>query len=173
MAKKVIYQVTRHKIQMVEVHNEQEEQAVILANRDFERMEKKDQREREHLCSLDKLMEENGFDVADDSMPIDEQVIEMERQKRIVRIVRAALSTLTERQRQVLMMLKGEEKTYREVAEELKIDISSVRDAYRGGRKKFITFFANLRKTSPQNGVKMSISSEGVKKSRKIKEQKK
>ena len=31
MAKKVIYQVTRHKIQMVEVHNEQEEQAVILA----------------------------------------------------------------------------------------------------------------------------------------------
>ena len=45
MAKKVIYQVTRHKIQMIEVQNEQEEQAIILANRDFERMEKKEQRE--------------------------------------------------------------------------------------------------------------------------------
>ena len=114
MAKKVIYQVTRHKIQMIEVQNEQEEQAIILANRDFERMEKKEQREREHLCSLDKLMEENGFDVADDSLPIDEQIIENERQKRVVRVVRAALSTLTERQQEVLMKVKVEEKSFRD-----------------------------------------------------------
>ena len=146
MAKKVIYQVTRHKIQMIEVQNEQEEQAIILANRDFERMEKKEQRIREKTCSLDKLMEENGFDVADDSMPIDEQIIESERQKRVAKVVRAALRTLTEKQRTVLMKVKLEEKTYREIAEEMGIKFQSVAETYKAAEKKFITFFANLRK---------------------------
>lgn len=173
MAKKVIYQVTRHKIQMIEVQNEQEEQAIILANRDFERMEKKEQRIREKTCSLDKLMEENGFDVADDSLPIDEQIIENERQKRVVRVVRAALSTLTERQQEVLMKVKVEEKSFRDVATELGISYSTVRECFHSAEKKFITFFAKLRKTPAQKGAKMSISSEGVKKSRKNKEQKK
>ena len=76
MAKKVIYQVERHKVLMVEVQNEQEEQAVILANRDFERMEKRAQRERLRTCSFDQLVEETGFDVADDSPSVEETVIE-------------------------------------------------------------------------------------------------
>ena len=91
-------------------------------------------------------MEENGFDVADDSMPIDEQIIESERQKRVAKVVRAALRTLTEKQRTVLMKVKLEEKTYREIAEEMGIKFQSVAETYKAAEKKFITFFANLRK---------------------------
>ena len=38
MKKKVIYQITRHKISKIEITSEEEERAVAEANRDFERM---------------------------------------------------------------------------------------------------------------------------------------
>ena len=101
MAKKVIYQVTRHKIQMIEVQNEQEEQAVILANRDFERMEKRAQRERLRFCSLEKLVEEDGFDVPDDSPSVEEQVFaRIEIQK-----LHKALSMLAPEQQKIIKLV--------------------------------------------------------------------
>ena len=39
MKKKVIYQITRHKISKIEITSEEEERAVAEANRDFERID--------------------------------------------------------------------------------------------------------------------------------------
>ena len=46
MKKKVIYQITRHKISKIEITSEEEEKAVAEANRDFERIDKRDKRYR-------------------------------------------------------------------------------------------------------------------------------
>ena len=153
MAKKVIYQVARHKIQMIEVQNEQEEQAVKLANRDFERTEKRNQREREKTCSYDKLVEEKGFDIPDDSPSIEDVIIENEREEKIKKLVRMALKTLTEKQRVVLIKVKLQEKSYRKVAEEMGVDFTTIRDIYKAAEKKFKTFFEKLEKIPPQNNV--------------------
>lgn len=67
MKKKVIYQITRHKISKIEITSEEEERAVAEANRDFERIDKRDKRYRLRNSSLEAMTEQVGFDIADET----------------------------------------------------------------------------------------------------------
>ena len=58
MKKKIIYQITRHKISKIEITSEEEERAVAEANRDFERIDKRDKRYRLRNSSLEAMTEQ-------------------------------------------------------------------------------------------------------------------
>ncbi len=137
MAKKVIYQVERHKILMVEVQNEQEEQAVILANRDFERMEKRAQRERLRTCSFDKLVEEDGFDVADDSPSVEEQVFENIEKEHLHR----AIAMLTAEQQKIIKLVYFEGVEQQKVAKLLGISKGAISQRLQTIYKKLKEFY--------------------------------
>ena len=141
MAKKVIYQVERHKVLMVEVQNEQEEQAVLLANRDFEKMEKRAQRERLRTCSFDKLVEEDGFDVADDSPSVEETIIENIERRILAKRVHEAMEHLTSNQKQIITLIYFEGKTQKEVAEILHKEKSTISRNLEAAHKKIKKFF--------------------------------
>lgn len=75
MKKKVIYQITRHKISKIEITSEEEEKAVAEANRDFERIDKRDKRYRLRNSSLEAMTEQVGFDIADETPSPEESLI--------------------------------------------------------------------------------------------------
>ena len=137
MAKKVIYQVERHKVLMVEVQNEQEEQAVLMANRDFEKMEKRAQRERLRTCSFDKLVEEDGFDVPDDSPSVEEQVCENIEKEHLHR----AIAMLTAEQQEIIKLVYFDGVEQQEVAKLLGISKGAISQRLQTIYKKLKEFY--------------------------------
>lgn len=104
MKKKVIYQITRHKISKIEITSEEEEKAVAEANRDFERIDKRDKRYRLRNSSLEAMTEQVGFDIADETPSPEESLIKSEGKAELRAQVRSALSCLTEKQREVIVL---------------------------------------------------------------------
>ena len=94
MKKKVIYQITRHKISKIEITSEEEERAVAEANRDFERIDKRDKRYRLRNSSLEAMTEQVGFDIADETPSPEESLIKSEGKAELRAQVRSALSCL-------------------------------------------------------------------------------
>ena len=116
MKKKVIYQITRHKISKIEITSEEEEKAVAEANRDFERIDKRDKRYRLRNSSLEAMTEQVGFDIADETPSPEESLIKSEGKAELRAQVRSALSCLTEKQREVIVLHFWEELSLREIA---------------------------------------------------------
>lgn len=105
MKKKVVYQVTRHKIEMVEVETPEQEELIKQLNRDFERMDKSDKTYRARCSSLDELYATEGFEPQDNSSSPEEIFVENCRQQSLRKVFAQALATLTERQRQIVTMV--------------------------------------------------------------------
>lgn len=141
MKKKVIYQITRHKISKIEITSEEEERAVAEANRDFERIDKCDKRYRFRNSSLEAMTEQVGFDIADETPSPEESLIKSEGKAELRAQVRSALSCLTEKQREVTVLHFWEELSLREIAKKKGVHHSSVEETFTAAMKKLEKFF--------------------------------
>ena len=141
MKKNVIYQIARHKISKIEITNEEEERAVIEANRDFERTEKRDKRYRQRNFSLEAMEEEVGFEKADETSSPEESLIKSEGKAELRAQVRSALSCLTEKQREVIVLHFWEELSLSEIAKKKGVHHSSVEETFTAAMKKLEKFF--------------------------------
>ena len=143
MKKKVVYQITRHKFEMIEVETEVQEQAVKELNKDFERTEKSEKTYNARYSSIEAL-QEDGIDISSNSVPIDETLIAEEEKAEINSRVYSALKILTERQKQVMILHFWEKKTFREIADELGIHFTTVAESYHSALKKMKSFLNKL-----------------------------
>lgn len=114
MKKKVIYKTGRNKFEIIEVTTPEEETAVKELNRDFERMQKADQRYRARFLSLDALYETSGFEPAA-SYTVDEG------REVLYQFLHTAMEKIKPRYRQAIRLVFGEEKTQRQAAAEMGI----------------------------------------------------
>lgn len=121
MTKKVIYKITKQKYEIIEVNTPEEEKIIEELNRDFERIEKANQRYRARCLSLDELYETQGFELADDLQSGDENEEEVFNQK-----LHTAIASLTPRQKEIIMLHYFQDKSQVEIAEILHIDKSTV-----------------------------------------------
>lgn len=144
MKKNVIYQISRHKISKIEITNEEEEKAVIEANRDFERTDKRDKRYRQRNFSLEAMEEEVGFEKADDMPSPEENLLEAEHKSELRSQVDLALACLTEKQREVIILYFWEELSLREIARKKGIHHSSVEETFASAMKKLEKFFKKM-----------------------------
>ena len=126
---KVVYQITRHKIAMVEVQTEQEKEIVKNLNREFERIDKADKTYAARCSSLEAMREENGFDIIDESETPEEQFYEKERQAEIKKQIHKAIRQLNPRQQAMVQMIFFEDKSQDEVAAHFGISKSAVSHA--------------------------------------------
>lgn len=141
MKKKVIYQITRHKISKIEITSEEEERVVAEANRDFERIDKRDKRYRLRNSSLEAMTEQVGFDIVDETPSPEESLIKSEGKAELRAQVRSALSCLTEKQREVIVLHFWEELSLREIAKKKGVHHSSVEETFAVAMKKLEKFF--------------------------------
>lgn len=123
MKKKVIYKITRHEFEIIEVTTPEEEKLIEELNKEFERVEKAEQRYRARFLSLDELYETQGFEPADSS-PSDNE--DEEEQERFHVKLHAAINTLSKRQKQIIVMHYFQDKSQVEIAKELHITESTV-----------------------------------------------
>lgn len=104
-------------------------------------MEKADElserRETRRHQSLDKSME-HGFDVADPSVNVSEEVERRELSEKI----KSALHKLTDKQRTVFLLHASDELSFREIGEQLGLSRYTVRDYYDHAVKKLQKFFS-------------------------------
>lgn len=123
MKKKVIYKITRHEFEIIEVTTPEEEKLIEELNKEFERVEKAEQRYRARFLSLDELYETQGFEPADSSLSDDE---DEEEKERFLAKLHAAINTLSKRQKQIIVMHYFQDKSQVEIAKELHITESTV-----------------------------------------------
>ncbi|MBR3806317.1 MAG: hypothetical protein IKJ13_05735 [Clostridia bacterium] len=136
MAKKLIYKITRYKMITVEVETIEEEKIVEELNRDTDRFEKSEETFQNRVVSLDKLFEESGFEPVYDEATPEEIYIQKELQKgRRKRILRA-MDKLTEKQKTVIYKTYWEDKTLREIADELGVAHITVYKILEAAKKK-------------------------------------
>ena len=122
MKKKVIYKITRHEFEIIEVTTPEEEKLIEELNKEFERVEKAEQRYRARFLSLDELYETQGFEPADSSPSADD-----EKEKQPYHpTLHAAINTLSKRQKQIIVMHYFQDKSQVEIAKELHITESTV-----------------------------------------------
>lgn len=106
------------------------EQTVNVTDRVFDTIEKMnkreelDERRETRRCQSLEVSMENGWDVADRVVDIDEKIDNERRYKRL----HDALDTLPKRQRDLVQKIFFEGMTKTEVAKEMGIDVTSVRD---------------------------------------------
>lgn len=74
--KKVVYQITRKRYELVEVETLEQEELIKELNRDFEREEKRTKTMRTRCVSLDYLYEKEGFEPSDNSKTDEESYFE-------------------------------------------------------------------------------------------------
>lgn len=144
MKKKVYYKLNRYQVTKVEVETAEQEQAVKMLNRDTDRFAKSEDTYRERYASLDEMYEESGFEPADDSPTPEEQFLENEKNKAIKRLVAKAMEELTEKQKIVVYKTFWEEKTLREIGEELGISYVTAFGILETAKKKLKKFFGNF-----------------------------
>lgn len=130
MAKKVIYQITRYKVENVEVESAEQEALVKELNRNFERTDKADKTYRIRCSSLDYMRENGNFEIIDVTQQSpEERLIEEENQNEIKAKIHSAMDKLTPRQQEMVRMVYFEEKSQDEVARYYGISKQSVSDA--------------------------------------------
>ena len=125
MKKKVIYKITRREFEIIEVTTPEEEKLIEELNKEFERVEKAEQRYRARFLSLDELYETQGFEPADSSPSDDE---DNEREAFYAQLHKA-IDRLTPRQKEMVIKIFFENKTQVEVAEHYGISEAAVSQA--------------------------------------------
>ncbi len=130
MAKKVIYQITRYKIETVEVENAEQEALVKELNKDFERTDKADKTYHARCSSLDAIRESSGFEIIDEAeQSSEERMIEEESRNELKAKIHKAMDKLTPRQREMVKMVYFEEMSQDEVARYYGISKQAVSNA--------------------------------------------
>ncbi len=125
MTKKVIYKITRTEYEIIEVSTPEEENIIAELNRDTERTEKATARYHTRCSSYEELVQK-GFAIVDDELTLEERYIENEEKEELQRRIRSAISKLTARQQEMVIMVFYEDKTKMEIAEYYKISPSAV-----------------------------------------------
>lgn len=113
--KKVVYQITRTKYQMVEVETLEDENIIKELNRDFERNEKREKVIQKKCISLEYLHEKTGYEPVDTSIT-GEQAYEKEI---FNERLHQAIDSLTKRQKEIVIKVYFEDKSQVEIAREL------------------------------------------------------
>lgn len=120
MAKrKVVYQITRTRYEIVEVETDEQEELVKELNRDFEREDKREKKSRARCISLDYLYESEGYEIADSTPSCEEAYIENADRELFNARLHKAIDSLTTRQKEIVMKVYFEEKSQAKVAREL------------------------------------------------------
>ena len=88
-------------------------------------------RRKKARISLDHARENNGLEISDVSESVDEPMLRDER----VRMVRQAMTQLTDEHRDILTLREMEENSYEEIAQILEISIGTVRSRLSRARK--------------------------------------
>lgn len=127
--KKVIYQITRTKYQIVEVETEEQEELIKELNRDFEREDKREKTARARCLSLDYLFESEGYEPPDNSVSAEENYIRQEEKEIFNARLHKAIDSLTPRQKEMVIMVYFEGKSQVEVAQRYGITESAVSQA--------------------------------------------
>lgn len=127
--KKVIYQITRTKYQIVEVETEEQEELIKELNRDFEREDKREKTARARCLSLDYLFESEGYEPPDNSVSVEEKYIRQEEKEIFNARLHKAIDSLTPRQKEMVIMVYFEGKSQVEVAQKYGITESAVSQA--------------------------------------------
>lgn len=112
MAKrKVLYQITRTRYEMVEVETDEQEELIKELNRDFERKDKREKTARARAVSLDYLYENEGYETADTEPTVEERYIEKADKEQTNARLYQAIDRLTPRQKEVVKLYFWENKT--------------------------------------------------------------
>lgn len=138
--KKVVYQITRTRYEMVEVETDEQEELIKELNRDFEREDKREKTARARCISLDAIYEKNGYEIADDTPSGEESYIEKTEREQFNARLYQAIESLTERQKEIIQKYFWEDKTFREIAAELGIHYTTVAESYQAAIKKIKKF---------------------------------
>ncbi len=143
MKKKVIYKVTTKYSIEIETENINEEKLIEELNKEFERQLKQDKTYQARTVSLEYLNQKYGFELADTSLSEDEieriEQQELEKEE-FNKKLHEAIDKLTEKQRKVIYMYFWENKTIREIANELGVYFTTVEESYQSALKKIKKF---------------------------------
>lgn len=135
--KKVTYKIEQYQSVSVEVQTEEQENQIKELNREFERTERRNRRIQSKTDSLESMNEETGFEPADDSLN-PEKLFE---QKEMKDAVAKAIVSLTQRQKIVVYKAFWEQKTLREIGEELGINNKTVHEILEAAKSKLKKYF--------------------------------
>ncbi len=144
MSKKAIYKITRYKMITVEVETVEEEELIADLNRDTDRFEKSEDAFHARFASLDEMFEESGFEPMSDEVSPEERYIEEELQKILKKRIHTAMDKLTERQKTVIYKTFWEDKTLREIADELGVSHITVYEILESAKKKMKKILENF-----------------------------
>lgn len=139
--KKVLYQITRTRYEMVEVETEEQEELIKELNRDFEREDKREKTARARAVSLDYLYESEGYEAADTEPTAEERCIEKADKELFNARLHKAIDSLTKRQKEIVVKVYFENKTQAEIARELGVSeaiISKTMKRALGNLKKYL-----------------------------------
>lgn len=128
MKKKVIYQITRHKVMLVEVKDEQEEKVVKDLNRDFERSDKQEKRAKARCTSLEMLYESEGFEIADPNSSVEEWLEKQEERKELYK----GIATLPKKQKEYVYLRFWKGMTLQQIADYKGVHTSTVKESLDG-----------------------------------------
>lgn len=140
MKKKVTYKLEQTKSIIVEVETAEQEQKIKEFNRDFERIDRQNRRIAAKTDSLDRMYEETGYEVIDDGASPEEQY----EQKELKNTIAKAMEELTEKQKIVVYKTFWEQKTLREIGEEMGIDNKTVHENLEAAKKKLKKILKNF-----------------------------
>lgn len=140
MKKKVYYKLEQTKSIIVEVETAEQEQKIKEFNRDFERIDRQNRRIAAKTDSLDRMYEETGYEVIDDGASPEEQY----EQKELKNTIAKAMEELTEKQKIVVYKTFWEQKTLREIGEEMGIDNKTVHENLEAAKKKLKKILKNF-----------------------------
>lgn len=101
-------------------------------------------RKKRARVSLDQVREDNGLEVSSSFEAVDEPMLRDER----VKLVRAAIATLTEEHRNILTLREMDDFSYEEIAEVLEISIGTVRSRLSRARRQLKLAIENLERQS-------------------------
>lgn len=145
----VIYKIEQSQSVSVEVQTEEQENQIKELNREFERTERRNRRIQSKTDSLESMNEETGFELADDSLN-PEKLYE---QKEMKDAVAKAMSGLTQRQKNVVYKTFWEQKTLREIGEELGINNKTVHEILKAAKSKLKKYLRNFAPAKHNSNV--------------------
>ena len=138
--KKVNYKLEQTKSIIVEVETDEQERKIKELNRDFERVDRQDRRIKARTDSLDQMYEETGYEVIDDRASPEEQYGQNELKNTIAKV----MEELTEKQKIVVYKTFWEQKTLREIGEEMRINFKTVAEILEAAKKKLKNILKNF-----------------------------
>ena len=140
MKKKVTYKLEQTKSIIVEVETEEQERKIKELNRDFERIDRQNRRIAAKTDSLGRMYEETGYEVIDDGASPEEQY----EQEELKNTIAKAMEELTEKQKIVVYKTFWEQKTLREIGEEMRINFKTVAEILEAAKKKLKNILKNF-----------------------------